>query len=585
VEIKDEPISDSEETMFEERQVPPKQRQKLQPRKLPHLHPSSDNRTFTYPLYPMAYVTVGETIVSEQLEETLEQDMLQPDETPTNFTCKICSKICGNMGSLMRHMITHREINCEACNLSFQGKEQFREHKKVCPPSSETSRFKFNCKFCGKLFRTKGSLKNHMIMHTQEGGNTEDSLRCKFCDKVCGNQGSFTLHMASHEPEKKSKKCKYCDDTFIDRFKLRKHVRICSQAPQNIQALANAEKANNVPGDIDKLKCTFCGKICGNKGSYKIHIMCYHNEALQLKCNECDKRFEHKHELERHIKRSIKSEKLKYSGNAFKCSMRGKKYLKRCTQCPLLFTSRELKSHIIRVHGRDIAYVCKFCGKGYDMLSKLEIHERQHTGERPFECDICGKGFISHATLKDHKTRHGALPQHECEICKKKFRHKAELRQHRLIHDKNARIYVCHICGASHYKKQALEKHQMIHTRERPFQCDVCGKSFSYRDVLKRHMETHTGSEPPAYCEICGKGFSSKLHINRHLLIHTGERPHECDICKQTFVQASALRTHRMLRHKILPYECSFCGERFKIKMDMLGHIDESHRSYQPSNT
>lgn len=567
--------------MYEERQVPPKQRQKQQARQLTQIRPTPDNRDFTYPLYPMVYVTVDENPLSDGEGKNLEQDMLRQDDS---LTCKVCNKVCGNMGSFQRHIATHKSITCEGCNISFQGKEKFREHKKSCPTTT-SNQFKIRCKFCGKLFRSKGNLKNHMMMHTQDG-SIDESLRCKFCDKICGNQGSLKLHMLSHEPDKKAKNCGYCDATFMDRFQLKRHVRLCSQSPQNIQALADAEKALNVPGDADKLKCTFCGKICGNKGSYKIHVMCYHNEALQLKCHECDKRFEHKSELERHIKHSLKSDKLNVSaGNTFKCSTRGKKYLKRCSQCPLLFTSRELKSHVIRVHGRDIAYVCKFCGKGYDMLPKLEIHERQHTGERPFECDICGKGFISQATLKDHKSRHGALPQHECEICKKKFRHKAELRQHRLIHDKNARIYVCHICGASHYKKQALEKHQMIHTRERPFQCDVCGKSFSYRDVLKRHMETHTGSEPPAYCEICGKGFSSKLHINRHLLIHTGERPHECDICKQTFVQASALRTHRMLRHKILPYECSFCGERFKIKMDMLGHIDENHRSFQPMSS
>jgi uncharacterized Zn-finger protein len=528
------------------------------------------SKAFTYPLYPLVYVTLDRQQQQETGQSSLQKRSKSP--TPSSLACKICRKVCGNMGSLQRHIEVHRIINCALCNQNFIGKAEFREHKKDCPRLEKPNR----CNICGRSCRSKGTLKNHMAVHVRE--NTDENLRCKICDRICGNAGSLALHMTSHEPEKKARPCTYCEMVLPDKFKLRTHMRNCPQHPANTRSFI--EPVQEKASEVNKHKCSYCGKICGNKGSYKIHVMCYHNEALQLQCNECEKKFVDKAELEKHIKRSIKSDKVRYSGNAFKCSVKGVRYLKKCPQCSQSFTSRELKSHILRVHGRDVAFVCKFCGKGYDMLTKLEIHERQHTGERPFECDICGKCFISPATLKDHKSRHGALPQFECEICKKKFRHKAELRQHRLIHDKNARIYVCHICGASHYKKQALEKHQMIHTRERPFQCDICGKSFSYRDVLRRHMLQHTGGEEPAYCEICGKGFSSKLHINRHLMIHTGERPHQCDICKQTFVQASALRTHRMLRHKILPYECSFCGERFKIRMDMLGHIDENHRSF-----
>ena len=36
---------------------------------------------------------------------------------------------------------------------------------------------------------------------------------------------------------------------------------------------------------------------------------------------------------------------------------------------------------------------CEVCDKQFDCLSKLRIHNRIHTGEKPFSCDVCGHAF------------------------------------------------------------------------------------------------------------------------------------------------------------------------------------------------
>ncbi|EGG06058.1 uncharacterized protein MELLADRAFT_77951 [Melampsora larici-populina 98AG31] len=48
--------------------------------------------------------------------------------------------------------------------------------------------------------------------------------------------------------------------------------------------------------------------------------------------------------------------------------------------------------------GRPLAYICNTCMRAFDRPSALQIHERSHTGERPFPCpwNGCIKRFTTH---------------------------------------------------------------------------------------------------------------------------------------------------------------------------------------------
>lgn len=167
-----------------------------------------------------------------------------------------------------------------------------------------------------------------------------------------------------------------------------------------------------------------------------------------------------------------------------------------CERCQKMFsTNGNLKNHILAIHENNRPFHCSFkgCEKSYSNKSRLIVHERTHTGIRPFICQICYKTFNEKGNLKTHLGFHLNQRPFICYECNKSYKTNGHLKDHIEIHHLQIKKYVCSICNCHFGRSSTLKSHMKTHTGERNFKCliDECTKNFSEKGNMMKHYLRH----------------------------------------------------------------------------------------------
>lgn len=95
------------------------------------------------------------------------------------------------------------------------------------------------------------------------------------------------------------------------------------------------------------------------------------------------------------------------------------------------FDVRKIRREHLR---EDDSHLCVICGKTFSRIGNLRIHQRSHTGEKPYGCVQCGRRFSQAGDLKKHKRVHTGEKPYYCHQCGKSFSRGENLKRHQKIH-------------------------------------------------------------------------------------------------------------------------------------------------------
>ncbi|KAM7349588.1 uncharacterized protein ACRADG_008459 [Cochliomyia hominivorax] len=241
----------------------------------------------------------------------------------------------------------------------------------------------------------------------------------------------------------------------------------------NDTSTINIKKNNKLP----EYACEECPKIYPYRKQLEEHVNEIHNG---YKCSQCDKRFHLLHHLRRH--------ELLHTTEKFPCPI---------ASCGKIYKAAEYLKRHLEVHTLPRTFVCDYenCSKSFETQTRLNVHKKNHyekgkvnkTGKK-FVCDTCGYICSVSTHLLIHQRRHTGEKPFECEHCEKRFVSKSALTVHKVKHA-TSRDYVCEICQATFADRRNLKRHLYIHSDERTFQCKFCDKAFKQPHCLGAHIK------------------------------------------------------------------------------------------------
>lgn len=358
-------------------------------------------------------------------------------------------------------------FSCRTCSKRFFSQLQLVHHRRKAHAPERS----FICSICAKSFKKQIHVRNHIRTHTGER-----PFQCSDCGKTFSSLANLIRHNLIHSGVRPYR-CEVCHRSFSQSSNLRQHSMLHSSPAM--------------------LSCPDCPAMFRWPAKLAVHRFTQHpGSPAPFPCPLCEagfitRRQRDAHSLELHPT-LISTESEKESHNAPECQ--------ETTSQPSSSTTVETQPDFTMFRG---SLDCNICGKKLNSPANLRLHRLSHCALGPSRprctpgkhpkahyCPVCGKQFVSSSGVALHQRVHTGERPFPCQVCGKRFRQNTHLREHLRTHS-GERPFHCEVCGKGFIQSMHLAEHRRTHTGERPHVCPQCGKAFKTFSNLRNHKKTH----------------------------------------------------------------------------------------------
>ncbi|KAM7045984.1 sal-like protein 4 [Molossus nigricans] len=376
----------------------------------------------------------SETLKLQQLVENIDKATTKPNE------CLICHRILSCQRSLKMHYRTHtmeRPFRCNICDRAFSTKDNLKTHFGV-HRTNTSIKTQHSCPICQKKFTNAVMLQQHIRMHM--GGQIPNT---PVLESPCDFTGPQLMMVG--ENGSTSTTCHNDVVKNIDTDKIGSQDAP-SSSPKVPMPLPSIHSASSMLGFSVMTPLDAPGKVGpdavvlqqqNSRGNGLVERGCLTNNSSSsvMKDQEYQSQSPDIREmtsfqalsLANSQAESIKSKSPNAGGKA-ENSENSHTEVEGCSNLPSTFVHAQSTYVKVEVPGafglttispgmapllaappcqQGKQHGCTQFGKK-SLASALQIHEKTHTGEKPFICNICEQAFTTKGSLQVHYMTHGA---------------------------------------------------------------------------------------------------------------------------------------------------------------------------------
>ena len=476
------------------------------------------------------------------------------------------------------YFMDEEKLQCRKCFKTFANKWSLKAHVKAIHLQGS----QFVCSVCHKTFNYKCNLERHYSVHFPDG-----VIRTKAADQSPQKQDINPIENMTEQGVEINK-------IFKEHLEPSMHSSgediAEAQSPPPKADSSNLHILAEKIMDVENFQCKMCLRQFSNKWSLKAHVKSIHLERRKHVCLICQKSFNHKCNLDRHIVLhpdypTDTGENLDVSSDRLKCS-----------DCKRTFANKwSLKAHVKSIHLNSRQFVCTFCYKSFNHKCNLDRHIVLHASDGTETSSVPSDAWktisetdsddsigtrnemISPVAARmaktllsfDNSESNSAKTEDGFDELKPPANQKEEMDVASLDERKLMDVdkLKCVKCGKICSNKSNLKSHVQLHLTRRHV-CDICQSSFDTKDFLKRHYQGHFKK---------GK-FGAGLYNDSV----------RADAVRNSSEASNIIKEEQVVAEEDLPATgtedagpvyCGMCGDKFESRAALHGHF-ETHEGF-----